>query len=98
MSELPFTPIMLKAAREQARRLTELEAENTRLTSENTRLRVTIANLRRRIYQARHVHANWLLRQQAWRAERDDLLRRLSLTTPTPTPSQVALIRWGPEK
>jgi hypothetical protein len=41
-------------------------------------MEVTIVNLKRRLQNAKLVHANWLLRQQAWRHERDELLRRLS--------------------
>jgi hypothetical protein len=89
MAELPWNRALLEANQKQASRVAELEVENRRL-------KVTIANLRRRLDQARHVHANWLLRQQAWRAERDDLLRRLALADPTPHPSIDAYRNWGP--
>jgi len=66
MSELPWNKALLETSTKQAALLSEL-----------LRLRVTVANLKRRLQNARLVHANWLLRQQAWRAERDELMRRL---------------------
>ena len=83
MKTPPYTTALQRA------RIAELE-------SENQRLHVTIVNLKRRLIAARETHARWLLRQQAWRAERDDLLRRLALPSRT-EPSRVALRRWGPE-
>jgi len=64
------------------------------LESENARLQVTNVNLRRRLIRAKESHARWLLRQQAWRAERDDLLRKLGGRV---EPSRIAYRRWGPE-
>ena len=71
MSEMPWNRALLDAQVKQAALLSECEEKVVRLE-------VTVANLRRRIYQARLVNANWLLRQQAWRHERDELLRRLN--------------------
>jgi len=70
MSELPWNRALLEASEKQAVLLGECEEEVVRL-------KVTITNLRRRLQQAKLVHANWLLRQQAWRHERDELLRKL---------------------
>jgi len=89
VKEPAFNTAMLLAARAQADRVKFLEEENRRL-------RVTIVNLRRRLLRARDVHANWLLRQQAWRAERDELLTRLSFFSPSPTPSEITYRNWGP--
>jgi len=71
MSELPWNKALLDSQVKQAALLSECEEEVLRL-------RVTVANLKRRLQNARLVHANWLLRQQAWRAERDELMRRLN--------------------
>ena len=70
MAELPWNAALLEANQRQTDRLVELEAENTRL-------KVTIANLQSRLRRAKHVHENWLLRQRAWRDERNELLARL---------------------
>lgn len=90
MNDPPWDAAMLAANRAQAARLAELEAENARL-------QVTIVNMRRRLARAKELHANWLLRQAAWRRERDELLHRLSLTTAAVEPSRTTLRRWGPE-
>jgi len=71
MSELPWNKALLDSQVKQAALLSECEEEVLRL-------RVTIANLKRRLFNAKLVHQNWLLRQQAWRVERDELLRRLN--------------------
>jgi len=96
MSELRFDAVLAEASLVQANRLAELESENAELRDANLRLKATIANLRRRIYQARHVHANWLLRQQSWRYERDELLRRLSLAGLPTSPGIDGYRNWGP--
>ena len=96
MSEIGFDRVLLDASRVQANRLAELESENTELRHANTRLKVTVANLRRRIYQARYAHARWLLRQQSWRHERDELLRSLARLDPSPHPAVKAYRDWGP--
>ena len=71
MANPPWNQALYQLTEQQARRLEEAEAEIVAL-------KVTIVNLKRRLQQARLVHANWKLRQQAWRAERDELLRRLA--------------------
>ena len=70
MSDMPWNRALLQASEKQAALLSECEEKILKLE-------VTIANLRRRLQQAKLVHANWLLRQQTWRAERDELMRRL---------------------
>lgn len=70
MSGLPLGGVLVEAARQQAIRLAEAEAEIKRL-------RVTIRNQQRRLYEARERQASWELRRQAWTADRKDLLRQL---------------------
>ena len=70
MSQMPWDAALLAATQQQAERLGEAEQEILRL-------RVTVANLTRRLREARIRQENWLLRQQAWRAERTELLRQL---------------------
>lgn len=71
MSELPWNEALLRANKAQADRLAEAEEEIKTL-------KVTIVNLKRRLREAKHRQANWLLRQQAWRHERRELLGRLA--------------------
>jgi uncharacterized lipoprotein YmbA len=68
--QMPWDKALLDAQVKQAALLDDCQ-------DEVVRLKVTITNLRRRLQQAKLVHANWLLRQQTWRAEREELLRRL---------------------
>lgn len=85
MSQMPWDSALLQAQQEQAQRLAEAEELIIRL-------KVTVANLKRRLYEARVRQENWLLRQQAWRAERNELLRRLG-----PVEADPARRRWpGP--
>jgi len=71
VSELPWNRALVEASEKQAALLNECEEKLLKLE-------VTIVHLRRRLQQAKLVHANWLLRQQAWRHERDELMRRLA--------------------
>jgi len=96
MSEMPWGNVLALAMHEQANRLAEVEAENAELRERNTKLKLTAVNLRRRVYAARYAQARWLLRQQSWRAERDELLRRLSLAGLPTTPGLNAYKNWGP--
>ena len=71
MNKMPWDSALLAASQEQAEKLALAEEEILRL-------KVTITGLMRRLREARMRQENWLLRQQAWRAERNDLLSRLS--------------------
>lgn len=74
MSELPWNAALLDANRAQAQRLVEAEAEVVKLKAER-------AELRRKLYLARQRQSNWLIRQRTWREERQELLRRLVLSS-----------------
>ena len=71
MKEMPWESALAQAAQAQAQRLVEAEEEILRL-------KVIVTNLKRELRGARMRQENWLLRQQAWRAERRELLARLS--------------------
>jgi len=71
MSEMPWNKALLETSQKQAALLSDCEEKVLRLE-------VTVANLKRRLFNAKLIHENWLLRQQAWRAERDELMRRLN--------------------
>jgi hypothetical protein len=70
MAEMPWNRALAESAEKQAALLGECEQKLLRQ-------QVTITNLKRRLQNAKLSHQNWLLRQQAWRHERDELLRRL---------------------
>lgn len=70
LSPLPWESALYSA-------VSALEAELLACRKENAELHADIAQLRARLAQARKVHANWLLRRDAWHRERAELLARL---------------------
>lgn len=67
---MPWETALYDAVRALERRTAEAEAETQRLIGENHLMRKKLRESKQRL-------ENWELRRQAWKLERDELLRRL---------------------
>lgn len=68
-TQLPWESAIYEAVRALERRVEEAERERDQLVMENH-------VLRKRLRESRERLANWELRRQAWRREREEVMRR----------------------